>query len=78
MGALAAHGARASTHSKPKDMKGVLAAAETMDLKPKDVKKVLGAQNTIEYAESEAGHDALDLRVSSGETWTGTDGSVRL
>ncbi len=77
-GALAAHGAQASTHSKPKDMKGVLTAAETMDLKPKNVKEMLGAQNTIEYTESEAEHDALDPRDSSGEAWTGTDGSVRL
>ena len=57
---------------------GVLTAAETMDLKPKNVKEMLGAQNTIEYTESEAGHDALDPRDSSGEAWTGTDGSVRL
>ncbi len=49
-----------------------------MDLKPKDVKKMLETQNTIESTESEAGHDALDPGNSSGESWTGTDGSVRL
>ena len=62
-------------HSKPKDMKGVLTAAETMDLKPENLKEMLGAQITIEYAKNEIDHDALDPRDSSGVTWTGTDGS---
>ena len=51
-------------------MKGVLTAAETMDLKPENVKEMLGAQTTIEYAKNEIDHDALDHRDSSGATWT--------
>ena len=40
-----------TTRIKPKDVKGELAAPETMDLKPVNVKVVPAAQNTIEYAE---------------------------